>query len=106
MTKEIYFESCTAMGIEPQEEEIPVEFEDLYQDIQSALMVYNYLKDDWDTMNGNYMGKSYVGIVDIFNILQVPSDEFKLMFDLVVKIDTVRIKLIQDSKPKNSKKPA
>jgi hypothetical protein len=100
MTKDAYFELCEAMGTEPVEEEIPVDFEDFYIDVQEALAIYQKLKDEWDTMNGNYMGKSYAGIIDIFTILEVPVEDHKTLFTLIGIIDRYRSKAISDSKPK------
>jgi hypothetical protein len=103
MTKSTYFEMCEALGTEPIEEEIPVDYEDLYIDVQQALNIYHKLKDEWDTMNGVYMGKNYSGIIDIFTILEVPVQDHKTMFELIGIIDSYRAKAISDNKPKSSK---
>ena len=87
------------MGSEPIESEMPVEYNDLSLDVQAALSIYSKLKDEWDTMNGNYMGKSYAGIVDIFTILEVPREDWKMTFDLIGMIDVHRKKAISDNKP-------
>lgn len=94
---------CEALGSEPVEEEIPVEYDDLLTEVQQALDIYGKLKDDWDTMNGNYMGKQYTGILDIFSILDVPREDYKTMFDLIGIIDTHRSNAISNSKPKAAK---
>jgi len=104
MTKETYFEMCEAIGSEPIEEEIPVEYEDLLLDVQEALDIYYKLRDEWDTMNGNYMGKNYSGIKDIFEILEVPSEDYKTMFNLIGMIDRHRSDAIADNKPKTPTK--
>lgn len=100
MTKDAYFELCDALGTEPIESEIPVDYDDFYIDVQEALGIYSKLKDEWDTMNGNYMGKSYAGILDIFTILEVPVEDHKTIFNLISIIDTHRSKAIMDAKPK------
>jgi hypothetical protein len=87
------------LGSEPIPSEIPVEYNDLPIDVQEALSIYHKLKDEWDTMNGNYMGKNYTGIVDIFTILDVPREDWRTMFDLIGMIDTHRSKAIKDNKP-------
>lgn len=94
---------CEALGSEPIEEEIPVEYEDLLTEVQQALDIYSKLKDDWDTMNGNYMGKHYAGILDIFSILGVPREDYKTMFDLIGIIDGHRSTAISNSRPKAAK---
>ena len=100
MTKSMYYEMCEALGTEPAEEEIPVDYEDFHIDVQEALQIYQKLKDEWDTMNGNYMGKSYAGILDIFTILEVPVEDHKTLFNLISIIDGHRSKAISDMKPK------
>lgn len=100
MTKATYLEMCEALGSEPLESEIPVEYEDLSLDVQATLSIYSKLKDEWDTMNGHYLGKSYAGIVDIFDILEVPKEDRRLTFDLIGMIDTHRAKAISDKAPK------
>lgn len=100
MSKEAYFDMCAALNSEPVDSEIPIDYEDLHTDVQEALVIYSKLKDEWDTMNGSYMGKSYAGILDIFIILDVPIEDRKTMFDLIGIIDKHRAKSIEDSKPK------
>ena len=100
MTKDAYFEMCETLGSEPVDSEIPVDYEDLYIDVQEALGIYQKLKDEWDTMNGNYMGKSYNGILDIFTILEIPAEDHKTLLELISIIDKHRAKAISDSKPK------
>lgn len=87
------------MGSQPVESEIPVEYSDLSLDVQEAISIYSKLKDEWDYMNGNYLGKSYAGILDIFTILEVPKEDWRTMFDLISMIDTHRSKAIKDNKP-------
>lgn len=96
----MYYEMCEALGTEPAEDEIPVDYEDFHIDVQEALQIYQKLKDEWDTMNGNYMGKSYAGILDIFTILEVPVEDHKTLFNLIGMIDGHRSKAISDMKPK------
>lgn len=101
MTKEAYFEMCDMLGNEPIESEIPIDYEDLFRDVQEALNIYSKLRDEWDTMNGNYLGKSYSGILDILDILDVPVEDRKSMFELIGLIDKHRSKAIADAKPKS-----
>lgn len=94
---------CEMMGSEPIESEIPVDFEDLHLDVQEALGIYSTFKDEWDTMNGNYLGKNFTGISDIFDILEIPKEDRKTVFNLLKIIDEHRSKLLADTKPKSSK---
>ena len=100
MTKDSYYEMCETLGTQPIESEVPVEYDDLSIDLQQALSIYSKLRDDWDTMNGNYLGKSYVGLSDILDILETPREDRKIMLDLIGRIDYHRSKLIAAQKPK------
>lgn len=104
MTKDAYFDMCEMLGSEPVEEEIPVEYDDLLVDVQEALNIYHKLKDEWDTMNGTYLGKSYAGINDIFDILEVPLEDRKTIFNLIGMIDRHRSEAIAANKPKTPQK--
>ncbi len=103
MTKETYFEMCEALGNEPVESEIPVDFEDFPLEVQQAFSVYRMLRDEWDTMNGLYLGKSLIGIKDILEATEVEPDEHKLITMLVRMIDSVRADEI--NRKEQNKKP-
>lgn len=100
MTKEHYFQMCSDLGSEPVEEEIPVDFEDLVVEAQQALQIYNNLQDSWDYMNGNYIGKILIGFKDILEIFEVPKEDHRVMYELIMHIDSIRAKSIRDSKTK------
>lgn len=100
MTKDAYFEMCEALGSEPIQDEIPIDQSDFCLDVQEALGIYNKLRDEWDTMNGTYLGKNYAGMLDIFTILEVPVEDHKTMYSLIGMIDNHRAKAIADNKPK------
>ncbi len=93
----MYFQMCEALGSTPKPEEIPVEFEDLVEEVQETIIVYNMLQDNWDTMNGLYMGKILLGISDIFDIAGV--DDRKTCFTIIQIIDNVRSSIINTKKP-------
>jgi hypothetical protein len=90
MTKQSYFEMCEMMGSEPVESEIPVELDDFPLEVQQAFHVYRMLRDEWDTMNGNYLGKSLIGIKDLLEATEVEPQDQKLIVMLVRLIDQVR----------------
>jgi len=104
MTKETYFEMCEALGTEPIEEEIPVEMDDFPDEVQEAVNVYYKLRDEWDTMNGVYMGKSYVGLRDILDILEIPKEDRKYVLDWVGIMDAARSKMLEAQRPKQAAK--
>lgn len=100
MTKEVYLEMCATMGTEPIEEEIPVEHEDLLADVQEALNIYSKLRDEWDTMNGVYLGKNFTSLLDIFTIYGVAIEDRKTVLDLINIIDVHRSKVLNKKKAK------
>lgn len=97
MSKDTYFEMCEMLGSEPKEEEIPIEYNDLPDEVQEAIVVYNMLQDNWDTMNGQYLGKVLTGINDIFNIAGI--DDKVTCFTILQILDSNRIELINKKKP-------
>lgn len=100
MTKDAYFEMCEMLGSEPIDSEIPVDYTDFPITVQQAFSIYSKLRDEWDYMNGVYLGKSYNGILDILILLEVPVEDRKTMFELITLIDGYRAKAIAANKPK------
>lgn len=101
MTKEQYFEMCEALGTEPDENEIPVEYDDFPDIVQEAIGVYYKLRDEWDSFSGTYMGKSYVGLAEIFDILEIEKCDRKYILDWITIMDNTRSKIISAQKPKS-----
>lgn len=104
MTKELYFEMCEALGSEPVESEIPIEIDDFPEEVQEAINVYYKLRDEWDTMNGVYMGKSYTGLRDILDILEIPTQDRKYVLEWVSTMDAARSKMLEAQRPKQPAK--
>lgn len=103
VTKSTYFEICEQLGTEPVDSEIPVEFDDFPDDIQLALTIYFKLRDEWDGFSGTYQGKNFSGLADVFDIYQITGASRQEVLDWIIIIDKVRAKIIQDSKPKDTK---
>jgi hypothetical protein len=99
MSRDSYFEMCEMMGAEPIEEEIPVELSDLHEEVQEALLVYNMLEDNWDSMNGIYMGKNFAGISDILEMQEV--EDKKTCYLILRMLDSRRRKIL-NSKSKST----
>ena len=102
MSKERYLEMCEMMGNDPVDSEIPVEYEDFPLDVQQALSVYRMLKDEWEGFNGLYLGKSFIGLTEVLDYMEVDISDRKLTVQLIKLIDNVRIELIN----KREQKPA
>lgn len=96
MTKESYYEMCAALGNEPDESEVPVEFEDFPLEVQQALIAYRMLRDEWDSMNGIYLGKSLIGITEVLEATEIDFEDRKFITMLVRTIDSVRIQEINN----------
>ena len=100
MSRDQYFEMCEMLGTEPEDSEIPVELDDMPLEVQEALQIYNNLQDNWDYMGGNYIGKNITGLRDILDLYEIPREDHKTTYELILIIDIIRAKQIQDSKPK------
>jgi hypothetical protein len=72
------------------ESNIPVEFDDFPLEVQQAFSVYRMLRDEWDTMNGNYLGKSLIGIKDVLEATEIDLQDQKFIVVLVRLIDDIR----------------
>jgi hypothetical protein len=106
VSKEAYFEMCEALGSEPLEEEIPVEMDDFPDEVQEAIGVYYKMRDEWDTMNGIYLGKSFAGFADVLNILEIPFEDRKYLLEWITVMDSSRSKAFSDMRAaKESSKP-
>jgi len=104
MSKDQYFEMCEMLGSDPLESEIPVEFEDFPIEVQQAFNAYRMLRDEWDTMNGNYLGKSLIGVKDVLEATEIEQSEQKFIIMLIRMIDAVRSDEINNKK--KMEKPA
>jgi hypothetical protein len=56
------------------------------------------LRDEWDTMSGNYLGKSLIGIKDVLEATEIEPSEQKLIIMLIRLIDNVRSEEINNKK--------
>jgi len=104
MTKDKYFEMCEMLNEEPVEENIPVEFDDFPLEVQQAFAAYRMLRDEWDSMNGIFLGKSLIGINDVLEATEIDIDDRKFIITLIRTIDSVRINEINSKR--NNEKPA
>lgn len=88
---------CEVLGTEPKDSEIPIEFDDLPIDVQEAILVYNMLQDNIDTMNGIYLGKVFTNILDLLSLVEV--SDHKTCFCILRILDDVRASIINKKKP-------
>jgi len=103
MTKESYFEMCEQLGTEPIESEIPIDFDDFPIEVQQALLVYRMLRDEWEGMNGIYLGKSLLGIQEIMEAMEIDYQDRKYVITLIRVIDSIRSETLN---AKHHEKPA
>jgi len=103
MTKDMYFEICETLGNEPLEEEIPIEFTDFPAIIQQTFSIYGMLRDIWDPMGGNYLGKDMSSVFDFFKLYEIDKEEQILQISFLQYIDAARSKLIASKKAPTTK---
>ncbi len=97
MTKASYYEMCEALGNEPDPEEVPVEYDDLPAEVQNIFSIYSRLRDDFDTMNGIYLGKNRVGMLELFDIMGVEKVDQNFTMSVIDIIDTHRAEIIKQN---------
>jgi hypothetical protein len=95
MTRDKYLDMCLELGTEPLEHEIPVELDDFALEAQHCLLIYKTLRDEWDYMNGNYIGKNLSGIFQLFEVYEIDRQDWKFYLEIIHLIDQVRIEQIR-----------
>lgn len=98
MTKQQYFDMCEMLNSEPMDIEIPVEYEDLPVLVQSAFSIYETLRDEWDYMGGNYIGKNQQNLFEIFKLYKIQQVEYLLLYKILSIIDSQRREILKASK--------
>jgi len=98
MSKENYYNMCEQLGTDPNDGVIPIDFDDLTFQSQDALIVFQYLRDEWDHMNGIYLGKDLSNIKFIFELLDIAKDNWLVIIQLLNYIVEIRIKKINKKK--------
>ena len=96
VTKETYYEMCEMLGEEPTEENTPVDFADFPDLVQQCFVIYRILSDNWDTMNGNYMGKDYTIVFKLFDLYELDRGESLVAIELLQYIDMTRSKSVSE----------
>lgn len=89
MTRDSYFNMCEQLGKEPVEEHIPPDWEDLPEQVQSAISIFNILGDRAYPEIG-YMGKDYTNLPVLLEIYGVEDKELAL--DVLTFLDSRAIK--------------
>jgi hypothetical protein len=96
---------CEALGSEPVEEDIPVEFVDLPDEVQQSLEVYSYLPDRWEGMSGTFLGKDYSIVFDLFDTFDVIGNDIRqLLLRFMSCADSTRAEIIHQKQ--KSKQPS
>lgn len=105
MTKERYFELCELMGNSPVESEIPVGIEDLPEEVRLAFAIWQHLPSDVDYFNGAYHGKHLHLYKHIFELFNVPKEDYLSYYNWIAIIDRVKTEQVQKKKTKAEQTP-
>lgn len=106
MTKEAYYEMCEMLSKPIIEDNIPVEWEDLPEQVQQCFEIYSFLPDRWEGMSATFMGKDYSIVFHLLDTFQVIELDRLLYLRLMSNIDGIRSKLIQNKQKQKEKKPS
>ena len=94
------------MGVEPVEKDTPSDIGDFPDLIQTCIIIYNCLKDNWDSFGGNYLGKDISIIFDLFRLFEIDYDQQKLCFKIIQHLDSVRSQIIGEKIKAKNQKPS
>ena len=75
------------MGWEPKEEDLPQDGSNLSLECQQALTILNALPDNWEGMNGTWLGKDYSGLGTVMGIYEIESR--REVFELLKEAESV-----------------
>lgn len=62
---------CDQMNIEPNPEEIPIDYSDLDIEGQKVLRIFNLLPDKVEGMGGTWLGKDFAGLGTFLDIYEI-----------------------------------
>lgn len=91
-----YLKMCKAMGTEPVEDEIPPDTDDFLFDTLVVFNIYSLLKDDWDTFNGNYLGKYLDTLPMLYSMFEVEKEKQVIYFSLLNVVIYENISIMQE----------
>lgn len=86
---------CEAVGETPNEDEMPIEFEDLPLEVQEALIIYGKLPDKWDQMSGSYLGKDLISLIPIYDVYNIDLESRPFITDIIRDVDSARQEVIE-----------
>lgn len=96
---------CEVLGTTPDENQIPVEFNDLAVEVQQCIWLYNSLRDQWDYFGGNYIGKDLSQFWKVLELHDLDILDGRWYWDMINHIDHIRARQIAQEQ-KNKQKPA
>jgi hypothetical protein len=96
MSKDNYLGMMEQLGQIPKEEDIPPDLEDFMFDTITVFEIHGLLADDWDTFNGNYLGKKMELLPFLFKAFYVPESKIKMYITLLNHIILENTKIISD----------
>lgn len=98
VTPETYLEICSFTGNEPKEEEVPVEFGDLFEETQLLFEIYELLDTNY-SFGGDFLGKSFSNLEFLFKVYHLDKDLYKVYLLWLKTIDRKNIDIYMSKKP-------
>lgn len=89
---------CEALGTTPVESEIPVDMADFPEEIRQAIKMWHALPDDIDHFNGGYYGKKLHYYKAIFELYDIPKEDYLHYYNWVFLVNTLKVRHVQDKK--------
>ena len=80
---------CEMLKSEPDESEIPIEREDLFEETQIVFDLYDILSSKWEGFSGQYMGKDLMLLPILFKEFKIPKYIRKYAWMIIPVIDSI-----------------
>ena len=77
---------CEQLGQEPDPTKMPLDSSDFPEEVQVAFFVCNCLSDQWDGMNGSYMGKDWSEVDYVFTLYEIENPKIVYYFANMVVV--------------------
>lgn len=82
------------MGVEPKDEDMPVDFNDFHPEVQQAILIYNLLPSRIAEFSGTYLGKDYGNLSFFFDMYDIEKSWQEFYFRIILQLDSIQSEIL------------